>query len=145
MSFLSKSRTHFSLKLFLVKIQLSYDKICSGKARKIFKIDFPSRLKGDPKKLKNPRVIWNLLTRPSWQLCTVWVVFFYSGKSWHGKKSNLQRIFVIGYRNFCPLISCNVHLLDQMAKNSHKAMSFYPDFVQILSWFCPNFIQIKSG
>ena len=86
-SFLSKSRTHFSLKLFLVKIRLSYDKICSGKARKIFKIDFPSRLKGDPKKLKNPRVIWNLLTRPSWQLCTVWVVFFYSGKSWHGKKS----------------------------------------------------------
>ena len=56
-SFLLKSRTHFSLKLFLVKIQFSYDKICSGKARKIFKIDFPSRLKGDPKKLKNPRVI----------------------------------------------------------------------------------------
>ena len=56
-SFLLKSRTHFSLKLFLVKIQLSNDKICSGKARKIFKIDFPSRLKGDPKKLKNPRVI----------------------------------------------------------------------------------------
>ena len=60
------------------------------------------------------------------------------------QKIYLKRIFVIGYGNFCPLISCNVHLLAQMAKNSHKAMSFYPDFVLILSWFYPDFVQILS-